>query len=115
MWDMTPRAAGELPMRSDARDRARARDGARTTHAVRTRGCASCGHTVRRWRASHVARTWWSFLCCFRGALCVLIRLHARGGASARETRAWAHRTRRGARADARDEAREGDARAAVA
>lgn len=79
-------------------------------HAGVRRVGIQCGDGVRQMSRAHggaFVLFLWSF--------CVLTRLHARGGASARETRAWAHRTRRGARADARDEAQERDARAAVA
>ena len=83
----------------------------RCAHAGVRRVGIQCGDGVRHMSRAHGG----AFCVVFVVLLCVLIRLHARGGANARETRAWAHRTRRGARADARDEAREGDARAAVA
>ena len=85
----------------------------RCAHAGVRRVGIQCGDGVRHMSRAHGG----AFVCSSsRGALvCVLTRVHARGGASARGRRAWAHRTRRGARADARDEAQERDARAAVA
>lgn len=77
----------------------------RCAHAGVRRVGIQCGDGARHMSRAHMVELLCVLL--FVELACVLTRVHARGGASARGRRAWAHRTRRGARADARDEARD--------